>query len=463
MIVLFNGPRPRTSLSSSEKNVLVTLEPKLRVHPYLKYVCNLNFSRYLKPGTVADIRDDYNLDDTHMNAAGVADLESTSWAAWVNFFRANTAYTAFEIHRSTDGITYSLFDTITDTTLLEKQYAVQAGYYKSHAKLKDGSYTAFSSVAQIAAQAPTANAGADKNLAAGTTSTTVTGSGTAYAGATISGYAWTILSGTGITLSNANTATVTVNSLSNGNSYTLRLTVTDSNGLTGTDDVVISVAAAVARRFLFDLGGDGVRHNAAVSNDGVQTPANPPTLASGAPGVAANGDTWNNVVDFRSTWFTDPVDTAGSALTGMSFAVDKLPAGTYFTGQPGDTGYPFGDSINFGGKQQAVDDYPATAVRDNVFFHTSAGTVTGTLVITSGFQASLKIWGNRDAAGPRVLQTSIDGGTTWQEFESAFNLTYTQGTNYTGLTGTVTILMRVKSGSTFGHISVIELFDVKPI
>ncbi|RAW00335.1 hypothetical protein DQQ10_14880 [Pseudochryseolinea flava] len=88
---------------------------------------------------------------------------------------------------------------------------------------------------------PTANAGTDRALTLPTNSVVINGTGTDTNG-TITGYAWTIISGP-ITpaLTNANTANVTASNLIQG-TYVLRLTVTDNGGLTGTDDVNVVVS-----------------------------------------------------------------------------------------------------------------------------------------------------------------------------------------------------------------------------
>lgn len=87
--------------------------------------------------------------------------------------------------------------------------------------------------------APKANAGVDKSITLPTTQTTFSGSGTDSDG-TISSYAWTKVSGGNATLTNANTANLTVSGLVAG-TYTFRLTVTDNKGATATDDVVLTV------------------------------------------------------------------------------------------------------------------------------------------------------------------------------------------------------------------------------
>jgi hypothetical protein len=87
---------------------------------------------------------------------------------------------------------------------------------------------------------PTANAGADKLLTLPTNSVQVTGSGT-DANGTIAGYAWTKTAGpTQFSISSSTVSNPTISNLVAG-TYTFRLTVTDNQGATGTDDVNIQV------------------------------------------------------------------------------------------------------------------------------------------------------------------------------------------------------------------------------
>ncbi|HEY8933713.1 MAG TPA: PKD domain-containing protein [Cyclobacteriaceae bacterium] len=92
-------------------------------------------------------------------------------------------------------------------------------------------------------QSPTANAGADITITLPTSTTNIIGSGTDPDGS-ISGYAWTFVSGPAIpTLVNASSTTVTANGLNTAGTYTFRLTVTDNNSATGFDDVKVIVNA----------------------------------------------------------------------------------------------------------------------------------------------------------------------------------------------------------------------------
>src|SRR6185295_18827129 len=90
---------------------------------------------------------------------------------------------------------------------------------------------------------PTANAGSDITLTLPVNSTTLLGSGTDADG-TITGYAWTRVSGpTTYTLGSVNAATTTLTNLVQG-TYVFRLTVTDNGGASGTDNVTVTVNAA---------------------------------------------------------------------------------------------------------------------------------------------------------------------------------------------------------------------------
>lgn len=88
-------------------------------------------------------------------------------------------------------------------------------------------------------QSPVASAGSDKIVALPITSTNLTGSGSDADGSIVS-YSWSQTTGSAVTLVNAATATLTVNNFSVAGTYTFVLTVTDDDGATDTDDVVVT-------------------------------------------------------------------------------------------------------------------------------------------------------------------------------------------------------------------------------
>jgi len=91
---------------------------------------------------------------------------------------------------------------------------------------------------------PTANAGPDQSVEAGTTVTLDGSSSTDVAGGSIVSYAWVQTAGASVALANANSAKCTFTAPNPGTSaasYAFKLTVTDNEGLTATDTCTITV------------------------------------------------------------------------------------------------------------------------------------------------------------------------------------------------------------------------------
>lgn len=104
---------------------------------------------------------------------------------------------------------------------------------------------------------PVANAGSDVTVTLPTTTAAITGAATDADG-TVTAYAWTKVSGGTATLTNANTSKLALSALAEG-SYVFRLTVTDNQGGTGSDDVNLTVVkTAVKNPPTVDAGVDRV-------------------------------------------------------------------------------------------------------------------------------------------------------------------------------------------------------------
>lgn len=197
--------------------------------------------------------------------------------------------------------------------------------------------------------APTANAGADKSITLPTNSVTLAGSGTDTDG-TIASYAWTRISGSG-TIAAPTAASTSITGLAQGTSV-FRLTVTDNQGATATDDVNVVVNAGAdttAPTFLdaISVGGTsgtfwffvGASDNVAMSkvdfyvdgtligSDNTTTPYgyqwDSTTVANGSHAVTAKAyDTAGNVATSGAVSFT----LTNPDITAPATAVITAPA-----------------------------------------------------------------------------------------------------------------------------------------
>ncbi|WP_207515369.1 prolyl oligopeptidase family serine peptidase [Longitalea luteola] len=161
------------------------------------------------------------------------------------------------------------------------------------------------------------------------------------------------------------------------------------------------------------------------------------------------GVKWNNITSGSpGVWISSVIDTAG-VTHNLSISADKRPGGTY--ANPNDI------SVNSNGIDSSLGKYPASAVRDNIYFHPSAGIVTLTFTIPAGKKADITFWGTREGTGPRILQVRKAGDSLWKEYDGAYNHTVANNATLTDCYGTQLVEARTKAGSTFGHISVIEI------
>lgn len=133
-------------------------------------------------------------------------------------------------------------------------------------------------------QAPTANAGASRTVLPGD-SVTITGGGSDADG-TIVGWSWVQISGTAVSLSGASTQTVQFTAPNSAGDIRLRLTVTDDDGATDSDDAIVTVeessdpgntTGSTLQSMLDDI--NEVRSQGTVCN-GTPKPSAPPLLWS---------------------------------------------------------------------------------------------------------------------------------------------------------------------------------------
>lgn len=160
---------------------------------------------------------------------------------------------------------------------------------------------------------PVANAGTDQTIELPTSQVTVNGSGSTDSDGTISTYAWTKISGPATyTITSPSSVSTTITGLVEG-TYVFRLTVTDNDGGTDTDDITITVL-----------------------------PANiPPTAVAGADqsitlptsSVSVNGsgstDSDGTIASYLWSKISGPVAYTITSPTNVSTTITGLVAGVY--------------------------------------------------------------------------------------------------------------------------------------
>jgi hypothetical protein len=151
------------------------------------------------------------------------------------------------------------FTIASPTTAVTNITGLVQGQYTFRLTVTDnGGLTAFDDVlvtvnAAPVNQAPTANAGPNRNITLPVNNTTLNGSGTDPDG-TVTSYQWTKIAGPAtFTIASPTTAVTNITGLVQGQ-YTFRLTVTDNGGLTDTDDVLVTVNAAPNQAPTADAG-----------------------------------------------------------------------------------------------------------------------------------------------------------------------------------------------------------------
>ncbi|MBN8577745.1 MAG: gliding motility-associated C-terminal domain-containing protein [Cytophagales bacterium] len=158
---------------------------------------------------------------------------------------------------------------------------------------------------------PVANAGPDLSITLPTNSRVINGSGTDADG-TIASYSWTKQSGPAATLANQNTATLTASNLIEG-TYVFRLTVTDNQGATGFDDMILTVLpAAINQSPIVNAGADV----------NLTLPANSTLLQA----IASDPD--GTIASYLWIKVSGPTFT-GTGSTTASFSLSNLVAGVY--------------------------------------------------------------------------------------------------------------------------------------
>ncbi|MET0635415.1 MAG: T9SS type A sorting domain-containing protein [Chitinophagaceae bacterium] len=258
---------------------------------------------------------------------------------------------------------------------------------------------------------------------------TLLGSGTDDEGP-VATYYWTKLTGpTAYSLSSVTVARPVVSGLTAG-IYTFELLVTDIGGLTARDTMSLTVNAAPvlqSQRILIDAG----------------LAASPTASPTGA------GVYWNNMPDARKgLQVNNAVSTTNSPTTIKLEVVNPTGTAALY-----DLGTRTSNAVG------PVGDYPATATTDNAFIHNS---ITNGMWRIYGLDPSvtytIKFWGTFSTSGTRIAQIKKTEETVWKEYNASLNTNFNTAASFS-VTGKTeqSFNIRVKSGSTFSYINVIDI------
>jgi lysophospholipase L1-like esterase len=288
------------------------------------------------------------------------------------------------------------------------------------------------SICVIQSRRPVAEAGNDTTVYLSTGSLVLNGTRSSVYDGTITSYRWSGVSGaTGYLLSAPDSARTTLSNLSEG-VYVLRLQVTDNYGRTADDSITVKVAS----RILVDVGSQSLTFS-----------------------PDANGFYWNNMASGVPGIQVQNAITTLNSSTAIKLEVLNRIDGTY---EPGSTGLG-SNSANGAGTVGPVGDYPASATDDYAYAHTS--TTNGSWKFTgldSAAEYRIKFWGSRLLTN-RSIEIKRSDESEWKTYDAANNRDSGRAAyfNFSGKRE-LSFDIRVKEGSLFGVISVLDIARVGP-
>ncbi|MBI5371560.1 MAG: hypothetical protein HZA79_05995 [Sphingobacteriales bacterium] len=286
-------------------------------------------------------------------------------------------------------------------------------------------------------QLPLVNAGPDQSVQLPVNSISLSGTATDADG-TISSVSWSRVSGpTVFTIQSPSSLQTQVTGLVAG-TYLFRLAATDNNGGTGADTVIILVLPvnpppppAGVQRVLIDAG---------MSNT---TTASPDQW----------GKYWNNMTDARAGLRVNNAIDVTNVPTTLKLEVIR-PVGSTASY---DNNMRAGDGIPAVGGQ-----YPVSATNDHTLAHISVTNGEWRFYdLDPARTYTIKFWGSRNSSGSRFMQIKRTDEIVWKEFNVSLNTNYDSAAYFTfSGRSEMSFNFRVKSGSTFSYINVIDISSV---
>lgn len=204
-----------------------------------------------------------------------------------------------------------------------------------------------------------------------------------------------------------------------------------SNTLTTTTTTTTTIPPNT-QRMLVDIGGNG-------SGGGATTPS-PDSF----------GHSWNNITDTAiGLKLSNMLDVDGNQ-SGHTLEFLNLIGGTFG---------PAGAQLNYNGPTTVIGDYPATAVQDNIYAHSSGGGQWKIGGLRPNYTYRFKFWGSRIGGGNRFIEMKRSTDSVWKESNTGENTNFNNAIVFDTITGITEIIfdIRAKTGGDFGHISVVDI------
>lgn len=284
---------------------------------------------------------------------------------------------------------------------------------------------------------PLVNAGPDQSVQLPLNSVLLNGTATDPDG-TISSVSWSRISGPAGSIIESPTSLQTqVTGLVAG-TYLFRLAATDNSGGTGADTVLVLALPenpppppTGAQRILIDPG---------MSN----TPTNSPDPW---------GKYWNNMTDARAGLrVNNAIDISSIPTTLKLEVIHPMGSAAAY-----DNNMRAGDGVPAVGGQ-----YPVSATNDHCFAHSSVTNGEWRFYdLDPARTYTIKFWGSRNSSGNRFLQVKRTDEIFWKEFNVSLNTNYDSAAYFTfSGRSEMSFNFRVKSGSSFSYINVIDISSV---